>query len=125
LNKYRTAGGGGYGGQAGSVVKLSKYVGNDNKDRALLMRGCPWKITEEEIMEFFDGFGKLTKEEIFIEEFNGKRTGSCLVLFESHEVSQDAKEKMQKSEIGAEKRYVELYDCEDEFMKKVCNLPYE
>ena len=51
------------------------------------MRGCPWKITEEEIIEFFDGFGKLTKQDIFIEEFNGKRTGSALVIFENEEMA--------------------------------------
>jgi len=51
------------------------------------MRGCPWKITEDEIIAFFDGSAALTKEEIFIEEFNGKRTGSVLVLFEDQEVA--------------------------------------
>lgn len=101
---------GGYGGHQGSVVKLSKYVGEDNKDRAIVMRGCPWKITAEEIIEFFNGFGNLTAEDIFIEEFNGKRTGSALVIFENTEVAQDAKASNHKKEIGAEQRYVELYD---------------
>lgn len=86
------------------------------------MRGCPWKITAEEIIEFFNGYGAISKEDVFIEEFNGKRTGSALVIFENNTVAQDAKGNMQKQEIGAEKRYVELYDCNDDFMKKVCNL---
>jgi len=47
------------------------------------MRGLPWKITPEEIMSFFNGFGNITTEDIFIEEFNGKRTGSSLVVFEN------------------------------------------
>lgn len=79
--------GGNFGGKPGSTVKLSKFVGKDNQDRSIVMRGCPWKITTEEVTEFFDGFGKLTEEDIFIEEFNGKRTGSVLVIFESQTVA--------------------------------------
>lgn len=86
------------------------------------MRGCPWKITAEEIMEFFNGYGTLSTEDIFIEEFNGKRTGSALVIFENEQVGQDAKAALHKKDIGAEQRYVELYDHNDEFMQKVCNL---
>lgn len=103
-------------------MKLPKYIGEDNRDRCLLMRGCPWKITAEEIVTFFDGYGSLTSEEIFIEEWNGKRTGSALVIFENEQVAQDAKAALQKKEIGAEARYVELYSHEQEFMIKVCAL---
>jgi RNA recognition motif-containing protein len=104
------------------VVKLSKYIGDDNRERCLVMRGCPWKVTAEEIIGFFDGYGALTSEDIFIEEYNGKRTGSALVIFENREVAQDAKAALQKNEIGAEARYVELYSHEQEFMQKICNL---
>jgi RNA recognition motif-containing protein len=76
-----------FGGPKGSYVKLSKYVGPDNKDRALVMRGLPYRIEASEIIAFFEGFGKITEQDIFIEENNGKRTGSALVLFENHEVS--------------------------------------
>jgi len=85
-SKFNGPSHGGYGGTAGSTVKLSKYVNEDNQANALVCRGCPWKITEEEIIAFFEGF-QMTKEEIFIEEFNGKRTGSVLVLFESCEIA--------------------------------------
>lgn len=102
-----------YSGTPGTIVKLSKFVGDDNKDRALVMRGLPWKVTAEEIIQFFDGFGTLTPQEVFIEEFNGKRTGSALVIFESNEVAQDAKLAKNKKSVGQETRYVELYDCED------------
>lgn len=103
-------GGGNYGGQPGSNVKLSKYCGQDNQERAILMRGCPWKITPEQVIGFFEGFGALTAEDIFIEEYNGKRTGSVLVLFENQDVAQNAKASKNKETIGAETRYVELYD---------------
>ncbi len=64
-------------------------------------------------MNFFDGYGILKEEDIFIEEFNGKRTGSVLVIFENKDVAQDAKEKLNKKEIGQEARWVELLDCND------------
>lgn len=113
---------GSYGGAPGSYVKLSNYVGHDNKDRALVMRGLPYKIEADDIIKFFDGFGKITDQDIFIEENNGKRTGSALVFFENHEVSQDAKKGQDKQKIGEEQRWVELHDCNDLFMKKICNL---
>ena len=103
-------------------MKLSKYIGEDNRARCLVMRGCPWKVTAEEIIGIFEGYGALTSEDIFIEEYNGKRTGSALVIFENPEVAQDAKAALQKNEIGAEARYVELYSHEQEFMQKICNL---
>lgn len=74
------------GGKAGNTVKLSNFAKQENVERALLMRGCPWKITAEEIEAFFDGFNA-SKDEIFIEEFNGKRTGSCLVFFENKDTA--------------------------------------
>lgn len=73
-----------YGGNPGSYIKLSKYVSADNKDRALVMRGLPYKVEPEDIITFFDGFGKITPGDIFIEESNGRRTGSALVFFESN-----------------------------------------
>ena len=86
------------------------------------MRGLPWKITAEEIIEFFNGFSALSDQDIFIEEFNGKRTGSALVIFDGIDVAQEAKAALNKKTIGADQRYVELYDSNDHFMQKVCNL---
>jgi len=111
-----------FGGNPGSYVKLSNYVGPENKDRALVMRGLPYKVEAEEIIKFFDTFGKITDSDIFIEETNGKRTGSALVIFENHDVSQEAKKAMDKKKIGEEQRWVELHDCNDLFMKKICHL---
>jgi len=60
------------------------------------MRGCPWKITAQEVIAFFDGFGVSSEDDITIEEFNGKRTGSVLVVFENTDIAQDAKSTKQK-----------------------------
>jgi len=100
----------------GTFVRLSKFVSNDNKERCVVMRGLPYKVTAEEIIKFFDGYGKVTEDDIFIEEQNGKRSGSALVIFENEDVAQDAKQGMQKKNIGEDKRWVELYDCNDQFM---------
>lgn len=115
-------GGGNYGGKPGSYVKLSKYVNPENQDKCILMRGCPYKIEDKDVVTFFDGFGTINLEDVFIEESNGRRTGSVLVIFESMEIAQDAKVAMNKKTIGDESRYVELHDCNDLFMKKVCQL---
>jgi len=113
---------GNYGGQPGSYVKLSKYVNPENQEKCLLMRGCPYKIEAKDVVTFFDGFGTINQEDVFIEESNGRRTGSVLVIFESKEIAQDAKAAMNKKVIGDDTRYVELHDCNDLFMKKVCQL---
>ena len=103
-------------------MKLSSHVGHENKERALVMRGLPYKVTEEEIIQFFEGYGKLTTKDIFIEQRYNKRTGSALVIFENEDVAQDAKTNMNKQVIGPDSRYVEIYDCQNEFMQKICNL---
>ena len=67
-----------YGGDAST--KLSGILTDDNVSNALLMRGIPWRTTQDEITEFFDGHGKI---EITIEQLFGRRTGSVLVIFET------------------------------------------
>lgn len=83
-------------------MRLSKYVGADNQERCLVCRGLPYKITPEQIVDFFKGYGNLTTEDVFIEERRGLRTGSALVIFENRDVAQDAKEKLQGQLIGTE-----------------------
>lgn len=64
---------------------MSKYVGPDNQERALVMRGLPYKIQVTDIVKFFNGHGGVTDQCVFVEEFNGKRTGSALVIFDTEE----------------------------------------
>jgi RNA recognition motif-containing protein len=110
---------GGYHNQ-GNFVKLHQCVNPDNLDRSIMLKGLPYRITTEQVQEFLKDFGEIPAQNIFIEEFNGKRTGSALVVFESEEVAQSAKKALQKSEI--EGRYIEFFDQNDEFMRKVCRL---
>lgn len=69
-------------------MKLSNYVGSFNQDRCLIMRGLPFKITISEIIEFFQNHAIFSQENVFIEEANGKRTGSALVIFENQSVAE-------------------------------------
>ena len=117
---YLFRSGGGFNN--GSTIKLSKYVGPDNQERALVMRGLPYKVQIPEIVKFFEGYGDVTESTVHIEEFSGKRTGSALVIFDTEEITQKAKQELHKKEIGPDGRYVELYDQNDQFMKKICNL---
>ena len=55
------------------------------------MRGLPYRVTTQIVQDFFDGFDSLQEDDISIEEFGGKRTGSAFVLFENEAVAQDAK----------------------------------
>ena len=62
------------------------------------MRGIPFKVTPDEIKVFFYGFGQVHRSDIIIEEREyGKRTGVALVFFESEEITQLAKKKMNKN----------------------------
>ena len=83
-----------------NVVKLSKYITNTNKKKALLLRGLPFKVTVEEIQEFFIGYGNMMKTDIIIEEYNGgKRSGAALVFFENEEMTQVAKSALNRTKI--------------------------
>jgi len=76
------------GGNGGKVVKreqvdvsLKGKANDGNKDRALVLRGMPFRVKLEEIIEFFEGHCKLTEDDFFIEEEAGRRTGSGMVIF--------------------------------------------
>ena len=101
-------------------VSLNGKVNDGNKDRALCIRGLPFRVKVEEIVEFFEGHCKLSEDDIFVEEEAGRRTGSGLVIFENEDIAQDAKDALQKKEIGG--RWVQLYDQHDDFMQRLCGL---
>lgn len=101
-------------------MKLSDHVNDDNRARSLLIRGIPYRATHAEILEFFNGHGSLKEENLTIEEMNGRRTGSCLVVFENTDQAQGAKEALQKQEIGG--RYIDIFDEGDSLMQRICRL---
>ena len=129
LNFNKGQGSGGSGGSNsyssgaddGEGVKLGDHVNAENKEKSLVMRGLPWRVTVDEIIGFFDGY-TIKESDVVIEEKGGRRTGSGLVVFESEEKAQEAKDALNKQTIGEMQRYVDLFDCNDGFMKRVCNL---
>lgn len=88
-----------------------------NKERALLLRGLPFRVSAEEVIAFFAEFGPHHHSDIIIEERNahGKRTGAALIFFENGAKAQGAKLKLNGQHIGS--RYVEMFDCEDALMQ--------
>ena len=76
------------------------------------MRGLPFRVTIEQIQEFFVNFGNVAKNDIIIEEFSGgRRSGAALVIFDNEDVARAAKNALNKTNLG--QRYVELFNYED------------
>ena len=74
----------------------------------------------EEIVSFFEGYGTVTSDSVFIEETDGRRTGAGAVVFDSSDVAQEAKGALNKQEIGG--RWIQLFDDQDDFMINLCGL---
>lgn len=101
-------------------VSLAGKIDDKNKDRALFLRGLPFRVKHEEITEFFTDFGKLSEDDVLIEEEAGRRSGKALVFFENEDVAQDAKDALNKKEIGG--RWIQIFDQHDDFMQQLCGL---
>ena len=92
-------------------VFLKRHINEGNKTKALVLKGCPWKVTPDEIMDFFGSeYGTISEDKVIIEKFNGRNSGNAAVIFEDDEKAQDAKEAMNRKEIGDPPRYVILCD---------------
>ena len=106
-------GGGGGGGDRNDrfdnskTIHLSDYVKDDNKSRALKMRGLPYQVTVRDIRDFFADF-RVSNSDIIIDMSNGRPTGYALVFFESDTEAGRAKETLNKKFLGNSNRYVDL-----------------
>lgn len=101
-------------------IVLADYVSSNNSQRTLFIRGLQFKIKIEEIIEFFKGYGKLTTDDIYIEQSGLKRTGGALVIMENLELAQEAKKNLDRKFI--EERYIEIYDDKHPLMIEICRL---
>ena len=71
------------------LLTLSISVGNDD-NVALKLRGLPWQVTEDDVINFFDGY-KLVEGSVKIERGEDDRiTGFGAALFETEEEAQRA-----------------------------------
>ena len=110
----RGDGGGGGGGRGGyrKTVTLTDHINQDNKMQTLVLKGCPFRANENEVKEFFEGYdlkGDM-EDSIFLQQENGRKDGKGAVIFKSEQIAQEAKDALQKKEIGSHGRYVILCD---------------
>ena len=101
---------------------ISSKINSENEKKCLLIKNLPFRIRLSDICKFFSGFGKLELENVFLEESAPKRlSGLGLVVFESEEIAQEAKESKDGEKIGLDERArdVKLFDCNDDQMKEV------
>lgn len=85
----RSSSGGGY---EKKTLKLSSVVNDDNISKALALRGLPFRVKMDEIKEFLAEICEVKDENIHIEEEEGRRSGAGLVVFESEDQAQEAKD---------------------------------
>ena len=89
--------GGGNGG--GQNISLRSYINASNQQRAVKMRGLPWRVTEQEILDFFEGY-PIQSSDIVIEETDGRRTGFGLVFMPTEDDAEKAIGELDRKEIG-------------------------
>lgn len=58
-------------------------MNSDNQDNCLVIKGIPFRIKNDEIIEFFSSCGTLTADKIYIDQVDGRKSGSALVIFEN------------------------------------------
>ena len=73
----------------------------------LRMRGLPFDVTENEILEFFNGFDVVPGSIIIGEKSQGNRTGEAGVLMVSEAEAENARASKHKQNIR--NRWIELY----------------
>ena len=64
------------------------------------MKGLPFRVTMDEIKEFFSEIVQVTEDNIHIDEEEGRRSGNGLVVLESEDQAQEIKDALQRKEIG-------------------------
>ena len=84
------------------------------------MRGCPWRVTVDEIIEFFKDFEEIKPENVAIEEEYGRRTGCAIVIMSDSDVLQEARQELNRKEIGT--RFILLNDIGNPMVKQKLNL---
>jgi RNA recognition motif-containing protein len=48
-----------------------------------VIKGIPFRIKNDEIIEFFSSCGSLSADKIYIDQVDGRKSGSALVIFEN------------------------------------------
>jgi heterogeneous nuclear ribonucleoprotein F/H len=95
-------------------VVLSKYINEENRNRAVRLRGLPFNCSKKDVMMFFKQFG-VTENDVIIEVKESRATGRALVFLSDSMAAMRAAQVLDKEYIG--NRYIEL--------DQVANLPHE
>jgi len=85
-----------------------------------MIKNLPFRIKPEEIIEFFEGYGRISNRDAFIESQGGRNTGNAIVIFESEGHAQDAKDALDGSDLGGRKAFLKDHTHHD--MRNACNL---
>ena len=77
-------------------------LNDSNRSRAVKMRGLPWKVTVDEIVEFYkNGDYNIKPEDVVIERQDGKVTGFGLAFMASDEDAEGAIDSLNREHIGS------------------------
>jgi len=99
------------------TLKLADVAKPEILDKALAMRGLPFRVKIEEIKEFFAEVCEVAVENIHIAEEAGRRSGAGLAVFESEDQAQEVKDALNRKEIGG--RFIQLFDQNDRMWEQV------
>ena len=99
------------------TLKLADVAKPEINDKALCMRGLPFRVKIEEIKEFFSEVCEVPEENIHIEEEAGRRSGAGLAVFENEDQAQEVKAALNRQEIGG--RFIQLFDQNDRMWEQL------
>ena len=92
-------------------------VNDGNKDKALCLKGLPFRVQKNEIKEFFAEVCDVPEDNIHIAEEEGRRSGNGLCVFESEDQAQEVKGALNRKEIGG--RFIILIDQNDRMWEQL------
>ena len=83
--------------------------------RSVIARGLPYIIGKKEIREYFKNHDNVTDENIFIEQWGGRRTGRALIILKDKKTAREAKRDLNEKNMQSQdkERYIEIIDHND------------
>lgn len=83
-------------------VCLRDALNDGNRHRAVKMRGLPWKVTTDEVIEFFkNGEFEIKADDVVIERQDGKSTGYGLAFLANSDDAETAIDQLNREHIGS------------------------
>ena len=57
----------------------------------MIIRGLSYKIEKPELISLLENHGNITENDIYLEEFEGRKTGIAAVVFKTPELAKEAR----------------------------------